>query len=209
MQLPLRGSNVSSINVSNLNQNCVRLIDDTRKYTFKILEKGFPYHYTIGLFQTETNCRWLISRDGVGSIGYAQITPSMWDRYLLPYAPNYKVKDHPDHIIATKILLKHYMQRNTCNKLWITYQIHNGGFLILRECKRANSCEWKDCKNNCRRRDVCVLFDNTTKTCKQFRNACEITYSYSQKVHQYGLRYKNYIETKYKDKFDNKKYTYW
>lgn len=195
--------------LKHINPNCMRLIDDTRKYTFKILDKDFPYFYTIGLFETETGCKWLISKDGVGSIGYAQITPSIWDKYLLPYAPHYKIKDHPDHIIATKILLKFYMQQNKCNKLWITYQIHNGGFLILKECQRANSCAWKDCKNNCRRKDVCVLYDNINKTCKQFRNACDITYTYSQKIYQNGKKYENYIKNQYKDNFKNTKYIFW
>ncbi len=146
-------------------ETCIRIADKTKYATERFFGKDFPYWYNIGLAHTETRCRFVVSKDGHGSVGYFQLTPKFLDPILKPHFPKY-TENHIDHF----------------------YQRYNGGNLVLRECQRANSLKWEDCKAQCRRKDVCVWFDGLT--CRQYRNACDINYSYSKKVYQNGQYYK-------------------
>jgi hypothetical protein len=162
---------------------CIRIADKTRLATERVLGSDFPYWYNIGLAHTETGCRFVISKDGHGSVGYFQLTPKFLDPILRPYFPKY-TENHLDHFYASMYYLRSLYKQ----PLWIMYQRYNGGDLVLRECSRANSMRWEDCKAQCRRKDVCVWFDGLT--CKQYRNACDINYGYSKKIYQNGQYYK-------------------
>ncbi|MDM7320809.1 MAG: hypothetical protein P3W91_003665 [Fervidobacterium sp.] len=166
---------------------CGRLKDITKKAHQEVIAHEYPWWYGLGLMRAETNCRWLTSSlDGHGSIGYAQITPKFLDHILRPLFPDYDKPFSSDHFYALAYLTK--MELTKACRLWQVYQAYNGGGLVYRECRRANSCKHEDCKRECRRKDVCVWM--TPQGCKQYRNACEINYSYSKKVYIYGQSYK-------------------
>jgi hypothetical protein len=162
---------------------CIKIADKTKLATQRFFGSDFPYWYNIGLAHTETHCRFIISKDGYGSVGYFQLTPKFLDPMLRPYFPKY-TENHMHHFYA----FAYYLRSLYYNPLWIMYQRYNGGDLVLKECKRANSVQWGDCKAHCRRKNVCVWFDGLT--CKQYRSACDINYSYSQHVYKYGQYYK-------------------
>jgi hypothetical protein len=162
---------------------CIRIADKTKLATARFLSSDFPYWYNLGLAHTETKCKFVVSKDGYGSVGYFQLTPKFLDPILRPYFPKY-TENHIDHFYA----FAYYLRSLYKEPLWIMYQRYNGGDLVLRECQKAGSLRWEDCKVCCKRRNICVWFDGLT--CKQYRNACDINYSYSKHVHQYGQYYK-------------------
>lgn len=165
--------------------NCLKILEPTKRASLEVIARDFPWWFNVGLAKTETNCSWKTSLDGHGSVGYFQLTPKFVDIYLRPLYPDYTKPYDIQHFYAFAAYLKMLLTR----KLWITYQRFNGGDLVLKECKRARSDRWQDCKAQCRRKLVCVWKQGTE--CKQYRNACEINYSYSKKVYANGLIYKN------------------
>jgi len=171
-----------SVNAQPL-EACIRIVDKTKLATAKFFASDFPYWYNVGLAHTETKCRFVVSKDGHGSVGYFQLTPKFLDPMLRPHFPKY-TENHLDHFYA----FAYYLRSLYKEPLWIMYQLYNGGGLVLKECQRANSLKWEDCKAQCRRKDVCVWFDGIS--CRQYRNACDINYNYSQKVYQNGQYYK-------------------
>ena len=50
--------------------------------------------------RVETDCRWRMSVDGHGSVGYFQLTPKFLDRYLRPLFPDYDKPYSKQHIEA-------------------------------------------------------------------------------------------------------------
>lgn len=198
--------NISFSNISY--NNCLKFNDIIKNASYELLGINYPYWYNISLMYVESNCKWVIGKDRHGSIGYAQIIPSLWDRYLLKYYPEYKVKDHLHHFYAFIFILKVYKQHlekhNLCkNKLWVLYQMYNGGFLVLKECNKSNSCEWNKCKEFCNRKIDCIYYDKSNNTCKQYKSLCDVNYSYSHKVFNHGNRIKNKI------KENENYYVYW
>lgn len=164
--------------------NCFNLIEYTKYATKHIY--NIPYWYMLGLYKTESNCKWVTSLDGFGSIGYGQITVSMWDKILKPIYPNYK-EPSQDHFNASVYIIKSASKGNPCNKLWATFQAYNGGTLVYKEIKRANSCKYEEAKQFCKRKDICVWV--TPTGCRQYRNACDINYSYSIKIYNNSQKY--------------------
>ena len=164
---------------------CLRLKEITKKAHQEVISRDYPWWYGLGLMKAETNCRWLKSMDGHGSIGYAQITPFL-DSILRPLFPDYDKEYSSHHFYALEYLTGLELRR-AC-RLWQVYQAYNGGGLVYKECGRAKSCEWQECRKECRRRDVCVWM--TKEGCRQYKSACEINYSYSQKVYKFGQLYR-------------------
>ena len=165
---------------------CLRLEPQIKQATDKFF-KNFPYWYNIALAEVETKCRWRKSLDGHGSVGYFQLTPKFLDRFLRPYFPKY-TEPHLDHFYAFAFYLRSLYDTTPIKRLWIVYQRYNGGNLVLRECQKANSYAWEQCKAQCKRGNVCVW--RSIDGCKQYRSACEINYSYSVKIYKSGVKYK-------------------
>jgi len=162
---------------------CIKIADKTKLATQRFFGSDFPYWYNIGVAHTETRCRFIISKDGYGSVGYFQLTPKFLDPVLRPYFPKY-TENTLDHFYA----FAYYLRSLYYTPLWIMYQRYNGGDLVLKECKKAKSLQWEDCKAQCRRKFVCVYY--TGMSCEQYRSACDINYAYSQHVYKYGQYYK-------------------
>lgn len=179
-----------SLHSGKAQDRCLRLREITKKAHQEIISQDYPWWYGLGLMKTETNCRWVKSLDGHGSVGYAQITPKFLDSILRPLFPDYDKEYSSDHFYALAYLTGLELRR-AC-RLWQVYQAYNGGGLVYKECERAKSCEWQECRKECRRKDVCVWM--SASGCKQYRNACEINYTYSIKVYESGSRYREGVD---------------
>jgi hypothetical protein len=172
--------------------NCYKIEAPVKEASERLLTDKFPYWYNLGLAKKETNCRWLQSLDGHGSIGYFQITPKFLDPILRPLYPDYDKPYSKDHFYAFTYYVKSLHSTNPSGKLFLTYQRYNGGDWVIKECKRVGVYEWSKCKQSCRRGNVCVWRKNGV--CMQYRSACDINYSYSLSIFNYGQRYKKGID---------------
>jgi hypothetical protein len=180
------------LQLSLASDNCLNIEAPTKEATEKILSNKYPYWYNLALAKKETNCRWLTSLDGNGSIGYFQLTPKILDPILRPLYPDYTKPYSKDYFYAFAYYIKTLQKSNPSSKLFITYQRYNGGDWVLKECKRAGVYNWSKCKQACLRGNVCVCKINGH--CSQYRSACDINYSYSLKIFNYGQQYKKGID---------------
>ncbi|MEM3426694.1 hypothetical protein [Hydrogenobacter thermophilus] len=168
-------------------ERCKSLIQPIRKAHYWAFGLDFPYWFSVGQAQVESQCRHnVMSTDGIGSEGFAQITYKLW-KDKLRQAGIIEIKSIEGHAKAQAFILKYEFDRTVCKKLFEMYQRYNGGELVSKELMRARSCRWEDGYKACRRGNVCVL--RTGKECRQYRNACEINYEYAVKVHGAGLNY--------------------
>jgi len=173
----------------------MNLIDNIKSSHQSIISKDYPYWYSVGQAKQESNCKWVISKDGWGSVGYFQLTPKMIDSILRPLFPKYKEISY-DHFLATAYYMKLLQNRNPSKKLFVTYQMYNGGDWVIKECEKAGSWNWLDCYDNCYRKNVCVWKANGV--CKQYKSACDINYEYSKNIYKYGIKYKTGVNDGYK-----------
>jgi hypothetical protein len=168
--------------------NCLNIENQVKEASYNVISNKFPYWYNVALAKTETNCRWRQSLDGNGSVGYFQLTPKYVDYVLRPMYPDYTKPYSKDYFYAFAYYFKSLHNTNPSKKLFIDYQRYNGGDWVLKECRRAGVYDWFKCKQFCRRGYVCVYKVNGV--CKEYENACDINYSYSEKIFIYGQKYK-------------------
>lgn len=166
---------------------CKALSPEIRKAHFFYFGVDFPYQYSIAQAEKESVCRHsILSSDGIGSEGFAQITWAVWapalQREGIP-----EIKTIPNHTKAQAYINYYNYNSSYCKKLFEMYQIYNGGSLVSKELKKAKSCNWEDGYKVCRRKDVCVW--KTKLGCKQWRNACDINYSYSLTIYTLSKKY--------------------
>lgn len=180
--------------------------EDCSKYKGKVRRShewffglDYPYWFSLGQLEVESNCLWMTSLDGWGSIGPAQITPKFWDAELKELFPNWKVKDHADYFMAQAYILAQAHKDNPCDKLFITYQCYNRSCRkIVREC--FPECKWEAGYQKCMQRPEQICVWKVKDQCKQYRTSCDINYSYGRKVYQNGKKYED---------FQTKRWSYW
>jgi hypothetical protein len=164
-----------------------------RKYSNEYLGIKFPYQLFMSQGWHESNCRIkAISDDYVGSEGIGQITWRWWKNYLKPKGvPNLKTIDNQckAQVLIMKKLIMESNNKTGCNKLWIPFQAYNGGWLVVKELRRACSCNHDEAKKECRRK--IIHFKNGSS-----RGACDINYKYSKDIYESAKKYYNYVETK-------------
>lgn len=163
-------------------ERCENLRQQVRVAHYKYFGTDYPYHYSLGQLQQESNCRNVISRDGVGSEGPAQITYRVWKEALRKQGI-YDVKSIENNLKGQAYINYLSHKQNPYHDLWITYQIYNGGALVLKEIKRAGKVDWRLAKKACSRK--IIKFNNGYT-----ESACDINYYYSKNVYKYGLTYK-------------------
>lgn len=163
------------------------LAPEIRKVHMFYFGVDYPWWYSVTQTKKESLCRHLIlSSDGVGSKGFAQITFRWWKEKLEREGIT-EIKSIPNHAKAQAFINKYEYDRTICKKLFEMYQRYNGGALVSQELKQAKSCKWEDGYRVCKRKDVCVWA--TPKGCKQYRNACDINYTYSLEIFKSGQKY--------------------
>jgi hypothetical protein len=177
--------------------DCRVLIPKVKNASEFVLGINYPYQFNLGQIEVETNCFWRTSLDGIGSIGYAQITPVYWDKVLKKYFYNWKQKDSFDYFLSQAYIIKDAQERAKIKKLWVVYQIYNrNAYYVNREAVEGHG-NWE------RALDVCVAKYNQSicvwrqgGVCKQWRGSCDINYEYSLKVYKQGIKYQG-VECRY------------
>ncbi len=185
----LRVSLILGLLLSSANAGrCTQYVQQVRRYHYEVFGLNFPYWYGVGQLQQESNCRDVISNDGVGSQGLPQITLRVWQKYLGKHNI-YDLKSVGNQLRAQAFIMKASKKSAYSSHLWVAYQLYNGGPLINKEIKRARI------KYNIRE----VPHDIAREFCKRriitFKSgykldACEINYDYSKKIFKYGQKYK-------------------
>jgi len=175
-------------------QRCQQYTRQVRISHFKQFGTKYPWWYGVAQLEEESSCRsGSVSNDGVGSVGLSQVTPSFWMPHLIKAGiPDLKTA-------RNQIRAQAYIMRDAHNhryyELWVSYQIYNGGRLVLKEIDRAGHgpC-WAAAKSVAKRKDV--VFSSG-----QVVNAAEINYRYSKRIYQHGQKYR--IGT------DSDRYPFW
>jgi len=192
---------------------CQNFIVEIRSNSIRYLGLEYPWWYNLGCAMTETNCRQdLVSFDG--GIGLFQLTPSTGIVAVIqkefpvnPYnaESNIRAQAFYMHLIKDK-----YMQQKSVNfknkyqispleftnkcgvRLSDLYRHYNGGYWFIHESKLAGKnktydCDEKDMKSHCVRGGTWVGSGDK----KRWLSFCEVNYSYAEKVHKYGQKYKS------------------
>lgn len=172
-------------------QRCQSYVQEVRKAHFSQFGVDYPYQYGVGQLVQESGCRNILSLDGVGSEGLPQITYRLWQKPLKAKGVA-SIKAIPDQLKAQAIIMKSVYQSKY--GLWVTYQVYNGGGLVIKEINRAGGENWVKAKDQCRRGQSCF----TWKGQRSCRSNCDINYEYSVLVYKYGEKYASVRSSKYR-----------
>jgi hypothetical protein len=176
-------------------ERCASLKREVRLAHWRVFGTSFPWQYGVAQLHQESGCRAIISNDGVGSQGVAQITYRWW-KEVLAKEGIHEVTSTSNSIRAQAAIMRYLHEPGRA--LWITYQRYNGGDWVLKEIKKAGVEDWVKAKAQCTRGDSYF----TLKSGKvQTRNNCDINYEYSQNIYTLGRQYGNVQ--------DNPKFRYW
>jgi len=175
---------LSSVSAANVINRCSTYTQEVRTAHAFYFGLDFPWWYGVAQLQKESNCRDIISRDGVGSEGAPQITYRWWADKLSTQGI-FDVKTRKNQLRA-QAFINHDAYKKTFKydkKLWIMFQIYNGGTLVLREIDRAGIIDHSAARSKCQRKNI--TFNNG-----QVRNACDINYEYSVILYRYANNYR-------------------
>lgn len=173
-------------------QRCQSYVQEVRKAHYSQFGVDYPYQYGVGQLVQESGCRNVISYDGVGSEGLPQITYRLWQKPLKAKGVN-SIKAIPDQLKAQAIIMKSVYKPKY--GLWVTYQVYNGGGLVLKEINRAGGENWVKARENCKRGQSCFTYPSGKKECV---SNCEINYDYSVQVYKYGEKYGSIRSSKFR-----------
>lgn len=168
-------------------KKCNDLAHEVKVAHYQYFGTDFPYHYSVGQLQQESNCKNVVSLDGVGSEGPAQVTYKVWKDSLRKQGIG-EVKSTKNNLRAQAFINYQAHKQNRYKKLWVSYQIYNGGGLVLKEIARAGKLDWQLARNACRRKIVHFKGGYT-------ESACDINYAYSKQLYKYGNAYRSFSDT--------------
>jgi hypothetical protein len=183
---------VTAVNAAPL-QRCKDLVQQVRVSHYQYFGTDYPFHYSVAQLQQESNCKNVISLDGVGSEGPAQITFRIWKDALKRQGIG-DVKTTVNNLRAQAFINKCSYNEAKYKKLWISYQIYNGGGLVNKEIQRAGVVDWQAAKNCCKRKTIYFKGGYS-------ENACDINYDYSKRLFRYAEAYRT--------QSDGVKYPFW
>ena len=162
---------------------CEAHIKDVRVEHTKYFGIQFPYWYGVGQLFTESVCRTNVTAFDAGQ-GIAQFMPktaqyiqSLVGEALDPYNPRQAIR-----------MQAFYMNRihrleNWTDRLWISYQIYNGGKgTLYKEYRRAGLADWELMKLSCQRNKIQMKWG--------VLDLCTVNYDYSKKVEKNGNQYR-------------------
>lgn len=166
-------------------ERCKKYAHDVKRFHAYYFGIDFPYHDSVAQLQKESLCKNnILSSDGIGSEGPAQITFRVWHNALQKEGIP-EIKTISNHLKAQAFINRQAYDQAVCKQLWVMYQTYNGGPLVNKEIRRAGSCDWQKAYAVCQRK--VIVFNNG-----QRRNACDINYEYSRKIYDIGQQYKTF-----------------
>ena len=113
---------------------CAPYVQEVRRAHFAVFGVDYPYQYGVAQLKEESNCRDIISNDGYGSEGVAQITMSMWAVTLKKNGIT-EVKTLENNLRAQAFIMKSNWDERY--PLWVMYQRYNAGYYVVWEIQRA------------------------------------------------------------------------
>lgn len=181
--------------VTLLADRCDNYKRDVRKAHYYVFGVDFPYWYGIAQLKQESNCRDILSRDGIGSQGLAQITYRWWQKFLNEKGIK-NIDSIKNQLLAQAYIMKNSKAQAYSSHMWVWYQVYNGGGLVNKEIKRARldlgirEVPHEIARTYCNRKNI--TFSNG-----QTINACDINYEYSENIYKYAQKYKLFSDGKY------------
>lgn len=163
---------------------CNNYIKDVRKAHYKVFGLDFPYWYGIAQLKQESGCRDVISRDGIGSQGLAQITYRWWKPFLNKKGID-SISSVRNQTLAQAYIMAQSKKQAYSSHLWVAYQIYNGGNWVNKEITRA--------RQDLGIREVPHYIAKKYCTRKKVyygKTACEINYEYPEKIYKYAQKWK-------------------
>lgn len=176
---------------------CTPLVQEVRRAHWAVFGVDYPYQYGVSQLKQESNCRDILSNDGYGSEGIAQITMSMWAKTLKANGIE-EVRTTRNNLRAQAFIMK--SSYNPKYPLWVMYQRYNAGYYVMWEIERAGIAKWDEayatCKDYYTRKKKGEKLEHargdskfTLKSGIQYRSNCDINYEYSQNIFKYGKEY--------------------
>ena len=171
-----------------LGDRCKNLVQEVRRAHYLAFGVDFPYWYGVGQLKQESGCRDVISKDGVGSRGVAQITYRVWQKFLKKRGIN-NINTISNQIHAQAYIMKQCKLEAYTSHLWGAYMVYNGGHIVNKEIIRARK------KYHIREVPYCIAKEFCKRKIIEFNNgqsisACKIAYDYPKKIYIYGQQYK-------------------
>jgi hypothetical protein len=162
---------------------CATLVQTVRVEHIKYFGLQYPYWYGVGQLKQESCCRTDATAFDQGQ-GVAQFMPktsqyiqSLMGEKLDPYNPKQAIR------MQAFYMNRIHTKENWTDRLWISYQIYNGGKPTLyKEFQRAGILDWDLMKMSCQRKKIQMKWG--------VLDLCEVNYGYSKKVEKYGNLYR-------------------
>ena len=166
---------------------CALLVKDVRVEHTRYFGLQFPYWYGVGQLKQESACRTTVTAFDAGQ-GVAQFMPktaqyvqSLMGEALDPYNPRQAIR------MQAFYMNRIHAKENWTGRLWITYQIYNGGKATLyKEFQRAQILDWDLMKMSCQRKKILMKWGTL--------DLCLVNYDYSKKVEKYGNQYRRGVD---------------
>lgn len=188
---------------------CASYGQEVRRAHFAVFGVDYPYQYGVAQLKVESNCRDIISNDGYGSEGVAQITMSMWAKTLKANGIE-EVRTTRNNLRAQAFIMK--QNYNEKYPLWVMYQRYNAGYYVIWEIQRAGVTNWDKAYSACKdyyfRKKAGEKLEHARGDSKftlahgvQYRSNCDINYKYSEEIFKIGKEFGNVSS--------NDKFIYW
>jgi len=168
---------------------CLDYKTDVRIQHQKYFGPAFPYWYGLGQLKQESCCRATATAFDAG-MGIAQFMPktsqyvqSLMGKSLNPYNPDQAIEMQAFYM--ARIHNKENFIKGDDKRLWLSYQIYNGGVGTLKkEYLKTKDVipNWINMKSECTRKTIKLK-------CGSYLNFCDVNYDYSIKVYRYGNIY--------------------
>lgn len=162
---------------------CEAHVRDVRIEHVKQFGLQFPYWYGVGQLKQESACRAGVTAFDDGQ-GIAQFMPktaryiqSLMGEELDPYNPKHAIR------MQAFYMARIHRAENWTGRLWISYQIYNGGRGALhQEFLRAGLVDWELMRLSCQRKKIAMKWG--------VLDLCAVNYDYSKKIRTYSDTYR-------------------
>ena len=163
---------------------CVSLIKDVRVQHTKYFGIQFPYWYGVGQLKQESACRGDVTAFDAG-MGVAQFMPktsqyiqSLMKESLNPYNSQQAIR------MQAFYMNRIHTKENWTDRLWVAYQIYNGGAGLLRkESVRAGITDHDKMRKVCQRKKIQMKWG--------VLDLCSVNYDYSKNIEKFGNTYRH------------------